>query len=176
MTPDHGTRARYLRGCKCPPCLAAHSAYCKRYRYIAAVNTRRSAPKVATKPLRTDATPVREHIARLVASGMTFAEIQRESATSNAHVSKLMAGQPRVHRATAARILAVDPLPDPASVVDEVAVARVLAEHADVASLNRAEKAEAIRQAMAAGRSWPWIQRVLRVNGTTVRRALGEAS
>ena len=176
MTPDHGTRARYLRGCHCDDCRTAHAAYCKRYRYVAAVDTRRGRPKTAAKPLRMDAAPVREHIARLVASGMTLAEIQRESGTSNAHASKLMHGQPRVHRAIAARILAVEPIPDPASVIDEVAVRRVLDENADAATLTRAEKAEAIRLARQAGRSWNWIERVLRVSGSAVKRATEEAS
>ena len=29
---DHGTRARYNRGCRCKPCTAANADYIQRYR------------------------------------------------------------------------------------------------------------------------------------------------
>lgn len=142
--PNHGTRARYLRGCKCDPCRAAHSAYCKRYRYLAAVEPRRGDKRnKPTRPMRTDVAPVAEHIARLIASGMTLAAIQREASVSNAHASKIMRGQVRaVHRAIAARILAVEPLPAPdPDLVDPVVVERLIGgEHWRALGASRAER------------------------------------
>lgn len=46
--PEHGTRARYMRGCRCPGCFDANGRYCKAYRNQA----HRNGPK------RIDPTPV----------------------------------------------------------------------------------------------------------------------
>ncbi len=172
MTPDHGTRARYLRGCHCDDCRAAHSAYCKRYRYLAAVEPRRGDKRnKPTRPMRTDVAPVAEHIARLIASGMTLAAIQREASVSNAHASKIMRGQVRaVHRAIAARILAVEPIPDPASVIDEVAIERVLTGNATVDTLTRSERHAARVEAARRGWTATEIAQRLRVSGSDARR------
>lgn len=47
--PDHGTRARYMRGCRCTDCFDANGRYCKAYRTAA---HRSGGPK------RLDPTPV----------------------------------------------------------------------------------------------------------------------
>jgi hypothetical protein len=78
--------------------------------------------------MRIDAAPIAAHIETLLASGYTLAEIQREAAVSNAHATKIRRGYvKRVHRDIAARILAVEPIPegDP-DYVDHVVVDRLL--------------------------------------------------
>ena len=44
MTPDHGTRARYCRGCRCDDCRAANSAYDRELRARAGLPDPRPTP------------------------------------------------------------------------------------------------------------------------------------
>ena len=62
------------------------------------------------------------------------------------------------------------------TVIDDVAVQQVLDEHRDVTTLAPAERREAIRRALAAGRGWNYCQDVLRASASTIRRALDEAA
>lgn len=44
MTPDHGTRARYSRGCRCNDCRAANTAYDRALRARAGLPDERPVP------------------------------------------------------------------------------------------------------------------------------------
>ena len=44
MTPDHGTRARYSRGCRCNDCRAANTAYDRTLRARAGLPDERPVP------------------------------------------------------------------------------------------------------------------------------------
>lgn len=120
----HGTRAAYLRGCKCDDCRAAHTSYCKRYKHQAGVDTNRGADHHAKRPIRLPVGDLAEHIAALYASGWTQAAIAREADVSHATLRRLTRGQRRVHPSTAAALLALQPL-TPVD-VDPVVVERLV--------------------------------------------------
>lgn len=125
--PDHGTRARYLRGCTCDPCRNANRRYCKWYRLATRAETRRGPGNSRpTEPMREPAAPVVAHIAALAASGWRQADIAREAGIDSGYLSRLIGGQFRgVHRRNAAALLALEPL-RPVD-VDEVMVDRLTA-------------------------------------------------
>jgi AraC-like DNA-binding protein len=103
----HGTRARYMRGCRCGPCSGAH------YRYL--VSRQRSVMRGTWEPFA-DAAPVREHVAALTAAGLTEANVASEAGVSRGQMEHLMHGSNgsapgrRIRHDAAARILAVRPL------------------------------------------------------------------
>lgn len=100
----HGTRASYVKGCKCEACMAANCRYSKLQRY-------RSLTGIVTL---VDAGPVKAHVAMLRASGIGKRTIAMRAAVSQTVVDRL-AGinteKPcnRVRPETARRILAVQP-------------------------------------------------------------------
>lgn len=106
---QHGTYVAYtLDRCRCLPCVAATSEY-------NADLTRRHA---YGQPPYVDADPVREHIARLRATGLGLKTIAKASGVSHGALSKLAYGHPRpdgtrrppsrrVKRTTAQKILRV---------------------------------------------------------------------
>lgn len=152
--PDHGQRARYLRGCRCEPCRDAHRRYCKWYRLATRSETRRGPRNsLPTEPMRVPPAPILGHLAALTASGWRQADIARETGIDSGYLSRLIAGQFRgVHRRNAAALLALAPLA-PVE-VDEVVVERLVA-GADWRALSatRAEREAAwrtIRDANAA--------------------------
>lgn len=168
MTPDHGTTSRYKVGCRCDACRDNQRRRMTKWRLRTGEDRVRGARTVA-RPDRIDATPVRAHIAALIASGWSLAAIDREVGLVR-HAYKIANGRhPKILRETAAAILAVSPLPDPASVVDEVAVERVLAGNAPLTSLTPAER-DACRVA-AARRGWTAaeISRHLGASGSKAR-------
>lgn len=168
----HGTTHAYKhRGCRCDDCRAAARRSITLWRLRTKTNGRGHNPAL---PDLIDAAPIREHLARLHASGHTWREIAREVGMTHEGVRSIANGTvARTNRRNAAAILDLCPLPDPRTVVDDIAVRRVIDEHADVSTLNAAEKREAIRQGIAT-RGWNWTQRVLRANGATIRSALAE--
>lgn len=120
---DHGTRARYLRGCRCEPCGDAHRRYTKAYKHRTKAHPLTGVPAI---PTRVDVQPIRAHIDALLASGWTKAQIQREAGLTSSHVSHISLGHyPTTNRRIAARILALEPL-RPVD-VDPVVVERLLA-------------------------------------------------
>ena len=160
MTPDHGTRARYLRGCHCDDCRAAQARYTKVYRY-----------RTTAAPIRVDVAPVIAHLAALVASGLSLCDIASEAATDSGRLSRIRRGRQRtIHPQLAARILAVAPIPDPASVIDEVAIERVLTGNATVDTLTRSERHAARVEAARRGWTATEIAQRLRVSGSYARR------
>lgn len=171
--PDHGQRARYLRGCRCEPCRDAHRRYCKTYALTARVNYDRSGVRgQPLQPRRIPSGPVVAHLNALLASGWTKAAIVREvtgGPNTGGHIYRLLRGeQPRVLRSTAARILALEPLA-PVE-VDEVVVERLVS-GADWRALSatRAEREAAVRAAARSGRDVWTLAARLGISGTAVR-------
>lgn len=146
----HGTRAGYLRGCRCEDCADAHYRYTKAYKHRVKADPQSGVP---ARPVRVPSGPVREHIAALRASGWTLAMIEREAPTSKSQAAHLARGDyPSVRRDIAARILALEPL-TPVD-MDEVVVNRlVIGEDWRRIRANRAERLAAFAQATAAGES-----------------------
>lgn len=66
--PEHGQRRRYQRGCHCPPCTAANTAYQASYRAAARAGRRVLGAHVA-------AADVARAVADLVDEGYTRAQI-----------------------------------------------------------------------------------------------------
>lgn len=102
--PAHGERRCYLAGCRRPECADAHKRYCKQY---------------ATRRYRhgrqyIDATPAREHLHLLTASGSTHAGIAEVVGVSGPTIRDLAAGANlRTRPETIRRILAIQPEPTP---------------------------------------------------------------
>lgn len=96
----HGTRARYLTGCACPPCHRANADYAKRYRLRTHGNR-----DAFTIP----AGPAVEHVRHLRSLGMSTAAIAEASGLPRGTIRNLARGQARTHRETADAVLAVTP-------------------------------------------------------------------
>lgn len=104
--PPHGTRARYVREKpKCALCRAANSAY----------QTRRTRQRAYGRKPFIDATPARDHIRQLQATGMGRRRVAELAGLAPSVVTALLYGrrghQPtnRIRPDTAAAILAVEP-------------------------------------------------------------------
>ena len=165
MTPDHGTRARYLRGCHCDDCRAAHGRECKRWRVAVGYKSRAGAEALMRVPVG----PVSDHLRALRAAGMTWADLASEAGAHSEHLRKIHARTyATTHRDIAERILAIEP--PPTAVIDEVAVERVLAGAAPLDTLTRAERRAA--RETAAWRGWTATELVTRlgVSGSDARR------
>ena len=103
---EHGTRAGYRVGCRCDPCCQADREYARtRYRLKAYGRW---------QPF-TDATPVREHVRRLMARGVGAARVAALAEVPHSSVGRLLYGRPahgeppsrRIRTPTASRLLAV---------------------------------------------------------------------
>lgn len=95
----HGTRLRYLSGCRCLQCRAAHSREVGRYRRLAL--TGRGNPIV-------DATPMLEHLRRLQAAGLGYKRAATLAGIGHTVVFKVLSGRKRrVRKATVDKVLAV---------------------------------------------------------------------
>lgn len=92
--PAHGERPRYLRGCRCQPCIGANKRYCKQYRV-----------RTINKPVRIDATPVRELLQEWVDQGYSQTQIGDAVGKKSGDISKLLHGQPTIAPSVAERIL-----------------------------------------------------------------------
>lgn len=98
----HGLRATYVRGCRCPQCRAANTAYQKqrnRYGYQQAQAAKWVDPARAV-----------EHVAALRAQGVGLRLISDQTGIARSSLSKLRS-RSRISVDTEARILAVYPLP-----------------------------------------------------------------
>lgn len=94
--PDHGTNARYVRGCRCDDCRRATRGYHKRLM----LDHHRGRPRLV------DALGTRRRIEALGALGWTGAQVGAELGVTGEHVRQLR-GQRRVTRSLAARVSAV---------------------------------------------------------------------
>jgi hypothetical protein len=101
-SPAHGTRACYLKGCRRPECRAAA--------YAAKISRERAIVRGDWAPF-TDAGPVREHVAALIAAGLTEKNVADLAGVAPGCMFHLLHGSParRVRRETARAILAVAP-------------------------------------------------------------------
>lgn len=105
---NHGIRATYACGCRCPDCTAANSVYVKRYKFLARPDYKTGVP---SNPLRTPSGPVADHIDRLIRSGWTVSAIAAEAGLGRTHVSNIKGRYFRsLRRDFAAAILAIQPL------------------------------------------------------------------
>lgn len=116
--PEHGTRARYLRGCHCRPCTSAQAAYGRaRSRQVA----------YGRWEPYTDATAARAHLTALAAAGITWQHAAALAGIQKSPVRALLfgaaPGRPpsrRVRHSTETAILAVPvrpPVPLPGRVL-----------------------------------------------------------
>jgi hypothetical protein len=100
----HGSRARYIRGCRCTPCKRANAAY--------------EAKRVLGYTSLVDATPTREHIVVLREAGVGLSRITQLTGIARQTIQAILRGRPergnrpaqQVKRDTAERILALDPV------------------------------------------------------------------
>lgn len=81
---EHGTRGRYLAGCKCFHCRRANSAYC-----LARIRAQQAGKGNPIIP----ATRVLEHLAKLRAAGVGYKTAARRAGVAISVVSALMAGR-----------------------------------------------------------------------------------
>lgn len=94
----HGTRARYVSGCRCAPCRAANSEYA---RYRAKVREEDWNGLV-------DAGPARRHLQKLSAAGVGYKTVADACDVGRTTLAEVMAGRKLKLRArTAKSILAV---------------------------------------------------------------------
>lgn len=100
--PRHGTRARYLRGCRCTACGTGHKEYLRgRSRAIA---YGRHHPFTSPEPAR-------QHLANLAAAGVTWQQAAARSGVTKGTIGRIRAGTgTKIRVATETAILAV-PVP-----------------------------------------------------------------
>lgn len=95
----HGTRRRYLSGCRCVPCRAANS------NYQVGLDARKRAGEPAGL---VDTAAACEHIRALSKSGIGQLSIAAAASVGRTVIREILAGrQTRIRAATSARILAV---------------------------------------------------------------------
>jgi hypothetical protein len=95
----HGTRLRYLSGCRCTPCRAANSRY---------ETARAAARKAGDWRGLVDAGPARAHLVRLSRCGVGYKSAADAAGVARSVVAKVLSGdrcQVRAH--TSRRLLAV---------------------------------------------------------------------
>lgn len=117
--PTHGTRARYLRGCRCTPCTDAAYHYMSRIRLDHERGQRRRIP----------AEPTRDHVKNLCTAGWTLTQIATAAGCSRHTISSLVSHSTHnVRRDIGAAILAipVTQTPSPARDVDATGTVRRL--------------------------------------------------
>lgn len=96
----HGTRLRYIGGCRCVPCRAANSRYeCERL----------AARKRGEWNGVVDAEPARRHLVALARAGVGYRSVAEASGVARGVVAAVKTGKrTRVRAMTVQRILAVD--------------------------------------------------------------------
>lgn len=95
----HGTRLRYLSGCRCVPCRAANSRY---------ETARAAARKAGEWNGCVDAAPARAHLLKLGRQGVGYKSVAAAASVAVSVVAKIRSGERRqVRSLTARRILAV---------------------------------------------------------------------
>jgi len=98
----HGTRARYVKGCRCDPCRGANNAY---------ERMRGKMQRAGTWVGLVDASRARAHLVKLAAAGVGLRAVADVARASRSSLQAIKAGtKKRILRSTADRILAVDAL------------------------------------------------------------------
>lgn len=159
----HGTRRGYELGCKCFPCRVASSKYQRAW--------------ANSGPTRTPIGQVIAHVDRLIESGWTRQEIQREADLGNSTIWHLKSGrQKSVNSRTATAILALQPFGQPAVDLDPTPLLRHLevARRAGRLTLSPTDR-RALDRAVKAGRiSEPLADRIaVKALGLTVENIYG---
>lgn len=96
--PDHGTRARYVRNCRCEACCSANGRYCKEYR-TQAHRTGRGR--------RVDAGPVTARIRHWEAGGYSHTQIAAAAGVSRRVIDSYAKAEfSKINPASACKILA----------------------------------------------------------------------
>lgn len=94
--PLHGTRSRYVGGCRCEPCRAVASDYAKRYH------------RKRFQSLKVSADVAREHILHLKRCGLGAPAIGHSADMSPATVLRIARGkQRRIYAVTERKVLSV---------------------------------------------------------------------
>lgn len=101
--PQHGERARYLRGCRCNACSDANSRWCKQYRV----------DRYRTGPRRVDASNARTTVERYLAGGWSYAAIATLIGCSDTVIVDLIAGKERISPTIDRRISRIPQQPAP---------------------------------------------------------------
>jgi hypothetical protein len=97
---SHGTRLRYLGGCRCVPCRAANSRY---------ETGRAAARRAGDWRGLVDAAPVADHLRRLSRAGVGYKAAADAAGVARSVAWAVLAGRKtRVRAHTARRLLAVD--------------------------------------------------------------------
>lgn len=125
---DHGTRTRYIGGCRCEPCTVANRLYAReRERRQARIRYGIEQPP----PERhTDATEARQHLAWLRTKGIGLRTVAARTGLSRTTVQQIASGQrTQALTTTVDRILAVNAarVPD-ATIVDGTRTLQQIAE------------------------------------------------
>ena len=95
----HGTRLRYLSGCRCVPCRAANSRY---------ETARAAARKAGDWNGVVDAAPARAHLLKLGRQGVGYKSVAAAASVAVSVVAKIRSGERvQVRASTARRILGV---------------------------------------------------------------------
>lgn len=98
-TREHGTRLRYIGGCRCLPCRAANSRYeCER----AAARRRGESERIV------DAGPARRHLFALGRRGVGYKAVAGASGVAASSLARIRSGEKtRLRAGTERRVLAV---------------------------------------------------------------------
>lgn len=97
---SHGTRLRYLGGCRCTPCRAANSRY---------ETERAAARRAGDWRGLVDAAPVADHLRRLSRAGVGYKAAADAAGVARSVACAVLAGRKtRVRAHTARRLLGVD--------------------------------------------------------------------
>lgn len=98
--PEHGTRARYMRGCRCTDCYDANGRYCKAYRT--------HAHRTGGLSKRLNPAPVTRRIRYWESQGYSHGQIARAAGVARRVVDAHAKGElPSINPDSARRILAV---------------------------------------------------------------------
>jgi lambda repressor-like predicted transcriptional regulator len=164
MNHEHGTRARYLRGCRCDHCRDANRRWSKAYKHRTKADPHDGIPRF---PIRTDTAPIADHIDALIASGWTLPALSIDTGLAYTTVRNIAQRRyPKCRKDHAATLLDVAPLPDLGDYIDPVVVERLLNGIPTVST--RSERLAAVRAAY--GRDgWHELAKRLGINSTRVK-------
>jgi len=99
----HGTSVMYTRGaCRCADCRTVHVRYLKKWR----LDRQRGLNRMV------DAEPLRQHVAQLLAAGMSFRGIALTAGWASRNSLESALSRARVRRSTFERIMAISPASD----------------------------------------------------------------